>query len=113
MREPETLFERLVVSEPADKRLLCSKSLADIGFISNLFRFENRQHDRGVAEENRLEPLVRLIFSGLLAFIIALAFHLKVNASSIASEEPELAGKRPSSRTASMNWHARYQSVPR
>jgi len=65
------------------------------GFISNLFRFEIGSmigvwlsfgarkpiltfEDLHILEEDRLEPLIRLIFAGLLAFIIALAFHLKV-----------------------------------
>lgn len=63
-------------------------------FISNLFRFEIGSmigvwlsfgarkpiltfEDLHILEEDRLEPLIRLIFAGLLAFIIALAFHLK------------------------------------
>jgi hypothetical protein len=34
--------------------------------------------DLHVLEEDRMEPLVRLVFAGLLALIVALAFHLKV-----------------------------------
>lgn len=64
-------------------------------FLSNLFRFEigtmigvwlsfgTRKpilnfEDLHILEEDRLEPLVRLLFAGLLALIVALAFHLKV-----------------------------------
>jgi hypothetical protein len=39
-----------------------------------LLKFE----DLGVLEEDRLDPMVRLVFAGLLTLIIALTFALKV-----------------------------------
>jgi hypothetical protein len=67
----------------------------DSTFLANLFRFEIgamagvwlsfgtrkpmlKFEDLHILEEDRLEPAVRLIFAGLLALVVALAFHLNV-----------------------------------
>jgi hypothetical protein len=81
-------------------------------FLSNLFRFEigtmigvwlsfgTRKpilsfEDLHILEEDRLEPTVRLLFAGLLALIVALAFHLKVVTLTLGSLTTEQLDSQP------------------
>lgn len=73
----------LVVVNPAAvevRRLLvyevgtCLGVWLSFGTRKPILNFE----DLHILEDDRLEPAVRLIFAGLLAFVLALAFHLRV-----------------------------------